>query len=156
TVWRARQKRRLEMKRPLSDIVVDVVDECYRRVFRAQPGSENERIAERAILMAISDARAQKSASLLWWGVYRNARHSVRRGDARLRAALQESARLARVGIATGGVRGFVHVESPEGLCIARDLSDHLHAAAKQCGRHGPRVLEGLLNEESSREISKA
>jgi hypothetical protein len=144
------------MKKTLPDVIVDVARECYDRLERLQPGSEDADTVEHAISLALSERRPAKAKDLLLKDVLRNARHSVRRSRARFLHAVNETAHLAAEGVATGATLGFVEVETPEDICIANDLEQTLHAEACRCGRHGPRVLEGLLGGETSQTIAAA
>jgi hypothetical protein len=144
------------MKKTLPDVVVDVARDCYDRLDRLQPGSEDAETVEHAISLALSERRPAKAKDLLLNDVLRNARHSVRRSRARYLQAVGETGHLAAEGVATGATRGFVEFETPEDICIANDLEQTLHDEACRCGRHGVRVLEGLLDGETSEAIAAA
>lgn len=144
------------MNDALSDVGVEVALECYKRVRRLRDGSPEEEAAEHAILMALSSRRDQKDKPLLLHDVLQDGRRSTTRSRARYLTAVQESGHLAQRGVATGGTRAFVETETPEDICIARDLVHRLKHEAGQCGSHGPRVLEGLLDGETTREMATA
>lgn len=144
------------MNKTLPDVVTDVAWDCYDRLDRLQPGSEDAETVEHAISLALSERRPAKAKDLLLNDVLRNARHSVRRSRARYLQAVDETGHLASEGVATGATRGFIEVETPEDICIAKDLEQTLHAEACGCGRHGLRVLEGLLGGETSQMIATA
>jgi hypothetical protein len=135
---------------------VDVLVDLYARVRKLRDGSEEADAAERAISMTLSEKRRAKDKELLLNDVLRNGRHSVRRSRARFANAVEESGQLASRGIATGATRGFVDYETPEHHFLANELTRHLEQQACRCGRHGPRVLEGLLDGETSREMMTA
>jgi hypothetical protein len=88
--------------------------------------------------------------------VLRNGRHSVRRSRARQATAVEETGRLAERGITTGATRGFVECETPEQISLANELEGSLREEGRRCGRHGERVLDGLLGGETSSEIAVA
>ena len=90
------------MKKILPDVVVDVARECYDRLDRLQPGSEDAETVEHAISLALSERRSAKAKDLLLNDVLRNARHSVRRSRARYVQTVEETGYLAAEGIATG------------------------------------------------------
>ena len=106
--------------------------------------------------MVLSERRPTKPKELLLNDVLRNARHSIRRSRARQAAAIEETGRLATRGIATGATRGFVEHETPEQICLANELERWLREEARDCGRHGERVLDGLLAGETNSEIAVA
>jgi hypothetical protein len=144
------------MTKIVPDVVIDVARDCYSRLDRLQPGSEDAEIAEHAVSLVLSERRPTKPKDLLLNDVLRNARHSVRRSRARYVQAVEESGHLAARDVATGATRGFVERETPEDICIANELGQILHAEACRCGRHGPRVLEGLLGGEPNHTIAAA
>ena len=144
------------MNQTLPDVVVDVAVECYGRLARLQAGSEDADTVEHAVSLVLSERRDAKPKELLLNDVLRNARHSVRRSRARYLQAVEETGRLAAAGIATGGTGGFVTAETPAEICIANELEQALAAEACRCGHHGPRVLSGLLDGETSETIAAA
>ena len=144
------------MKKTLPDVAIDVARDCYDWLDRLQPGSEDAETVEHALSLVLSERRWAKPKDLLLHDVVRNARHSVRRSRARYLQAVDETGQFAAEGVATGATRGFVEVETPEDICIANDLEQTLHAEACRCGHHGPRVLEGLLDGETSQTIAAA
>jgi hypothetical protein len=142
------------VNKAVPDVVVDVARDCYDRLDRLQPGSEDAETVEHAISLALSERRWTKEKDLLRNDVLRNARHSVRRSRARYLKAIDEAGHLAAEGVATGATLGLVEVETPEDICIANELEQTLQAEACRCGRHGPRVLQGLLDGETSQTIA--
>lgn len=63
---------------------------------------------------------------------------------------------MANQGIATGAIAGFVDNDSPEQRVLARELIRLLRARATELGGAAPRVLAGLLVEETELETAAA
>lgn len=144
------------MPEDLNEVFVEVALACYDRVRKLQPGSEDAEAAEHAISMALRGDRTEKDGGRLLADLLHNSRFSVRRSRARRLRAMEECGNLARQGIVTGAAPGLVDRETPETACIAGELSGHLSEEASRCGSHGPRVLRGLLADETYDEISNA
>jgi len=144
------------MPEDLNEVFVDVALACYDRVRKLQPGSEDAEAAEHAISMALRGNRTERDRSRLLANLLHNSRFSLRRGRARRARAMEECRSLARQGIVTGAARGFIDRETPETTRIASELTERLSEEASRCGSHGPRVLRGLLADETYDEISNA
>lgn len=143
----------------LDDVYVDVAKECYRRVTELKEcfgDGEEAAIAEHAIEMALFGDRPLKDKDRLLDDVMRNARFSVRRSTARGLRATEEVGHLARRNMVTGGSPGFFDDERPEDIVMAHELEECLRDEACRCGKHGERVLAGLIIGESAHETAAA
>lgn len=140
----------------LSGATVEVVERCQRHLLLLEPGSEAADTAEHAITLALSPDRPPKDADLLFGDVLRDARRTVLRSHARRLRAVKEAGHMAAQGFATGGTAGFTDHDTPESCCLARELIGLLGTRATALGGVAPRVLAGLLADETEAETAAA
>jgi hypothetical protein len=140
----------------LSATASEVVERCQRHLKLLEPGSEAAEIAEHATSLALSQKRPAKQSELLLGDVLRDARRTVRRSKARRLRLVSDLGRFAGQGIATGALAGFAEHETPETRALARELIALLSARAHELGGAAPRVLAGLLAEETEAETAVA
>jgi hypothetical protein len=144
------------MNQALSGAAGDVVERCQRRLRLLDPGSEAAEATEHAITLALSPNRPLKDPDLLLGDALRDARRTVTRTRSRTLRAVHEAGRMARQGIATGAAAGFVDDDSPERRILAHELISRLRLRAAALGGPAPRVLAGLLVEETELETAQA
>lgn len=140
----------------IGGVVRDVMEECYRRAAVLEPGSEGAEAAEHAITLTLSEDRDHTSAKHLLADVLADGRKQFRRGTARRLRAEQACGDHAVLGIPTGLSRGFVCEDTPESIVVAADLADSLHVHSEAVSEHGPRVLDGMLADETVDETAAA
>lgn len=136
--------------------VAEVVERCQQRLTFLAPGSEGAEITEHAVSLALSNERPQKQAELLLGDVLRDSRRTVVRSRARRLRLVSDLGRLASDGIATGGLSGFADYDTPERRVLAREFIALLRARADEIGGATPRVLAGLLINETESETARA
>jgi hypothetical protein len=136
--------------------VGEVVERCQHHLTLLEPGSEPAEITEHAISLALSTERQQKQTELLLGDVLRDSRRTVLRSRTRRLRLVSDLGRLAGEGIATGGLSGFADYETPELHALARELIALLRARACELGGPAPRVLAGLLVNETEAETAQA
>lgn len=134
----------------------EAAEACSDLAKRSRAGSETEEAAELATVLAISERREERDPQRLLGDVLRNARFTTRRSRARRLRSVEECGRLAASGVATGLSLGFVDHDTPADRAVAREMIDCLHNEACKCGKHGTRVLAGLLGGETTREIASS
>jgi hypothetical protein len=144
------------MTQTLSVTASDVVKRCQRHVKLLEPGSEAAEVTEHAISLALSPNRPEKQAELLLGDVLRDARRTVVRSKSRHLRLVSEVGRFAEQGISTGAVSGYSDHETPEQRVLARALLELLRTRAQELGGAAPRVLAGLLVDETELETAEA
>lgn len=144
------------MDQALSGAAGEVVERCQRHLRLLDPGSDAAEATEHAITLAMSPDRPPKDPDLLLGDVLRDARRTVGRSRTRQLRVVGEVGRMAAQGITTGGFGGFVDEGSPERRVLARELIGLLRVRAVEIGDPAPRVLAGLLAEETELETAAA
>jgi hypothetical protein len=144
------------MDQALSGAAGEVVGRFQRHLRLLEPGSEAAEATEHAITLALSPDRPSKDPDLLFGDALRDARRSVARSRHRRLRVVSEAGRIAAQGIPTGATAGFVDHDSPERRLLARELVGLLRVRAAELGGAAPRVLAGLLTEESELETAAA
>jgi hypothetical protein len=144
------------MDQALSGAAGEVVERCQRHLRLLKPGTEAAEATEHAITLALSPDRPEKEADLLLGDALRDARRSVVRSRRRKLRVVNEAGRLAAQSVATGASAGFIEQDTPERRLLARELISLLRARATQLGGAAPRVLAGLIAEETELETAAA
>jgi hypothetical protein len=144
------------MNHALSGAAGEVVERCQRHLRLLDPGSDAAEATEHAITLALSPDRPPKDPDLLLGDVLRDARRTISRSRARTLSVVADAGRLAHDGIATGGTAGFVDDDTPERRVVAGELVSLLRRRAAELGGAAPRVLAGLLVEETELESARA
>jgi hypothetical protein len=144
------------MTHTLSATAGEVVERCQRHLKLLEPGSEAAEITEHAISLALSPRRPDKQSELLLGDVLRDARRTVVRSKARHLRLVSDVGRFAEQGIATGGLSGFADQDTPELRLLARELIELLRTRAQELGGTAPRILAGLLVDETELETAAA
>lgn len=144
------------MNQALSGAAGEVVERCQRHLRLLDPGSDAAEVTEHATTLALSPDRPAKDPELLLGDALRDARRTVARSRTRRLAVVADAGRMAAQGIATGATAGFVDEDSPERRLLARELITLLRTRAAEIGEPAPRVLAGLLTEETELETAMA
>jgi len=122
------------------------IGDLQKRVFRSSPGSEREDAAERAISLALLNGTRRHDPCYFERNLRRDGRRSMIRSKQRTRYMLARVTGVARTGGCTCIAEGTA--ASPEAEYMATALYHQLLCAAANTGRHGPRVLHGMLSGE--------
>lgn len=144
------------MNHALSGAAGEVVERSQRHLRLLEPGSEAAEATEHAITLALSPDRPPKDPDLLLGDALRDARRSVVRSRRRRLRVVGEAGRMAADGIPTGATAGFIDHDTPERRILARELLGLLRVRAAELGGAAPRVLAGLLAEETELETATA
>lgn len=125
-----------------------VVSKLQERRAKAQPGSRDEQIVERALDLALSEQRTQQNPNYLYRDVMRNATYAHDRGLRRYGVALSRS---ATSGTTSKDVQSGTAIDAgtSSGVVEADDLRRYLIARADSLGAQGVPFLERLLDGES-------
>lgn len=141
------------MARPAQDAGSGVAASLYSQLAKLPEGSEPAEIAERAL--SLVSRHRKLSGANVYFDVWRNARYSYRRSQARARRMLSELTDSHPTGFglaASGGQR----VPTPEEYAVAQDLEDRIRASAERLSPLGARCLEGMLIGEPAEETAQA
>ena len=140
-----------------NDVRVSVIRRLQSIAEEVPPGTETFEIADHAIDLALSTARAQATpAPLLFRNVWRNARYIVRRrrATALVLDPLSEDSPIGRK-IADGALIPPSAPHTLEDHAVAADLEARIRWEAARLDRCGAQCFDGLLAGESLDETAR-
>jgi hypothetical protein len=139
----------------VSPITFEVVESLQHELAKAQPGSTQEGILEKALDYALSDDRPRVSAPFLQHDVLRDARKAVYRTAA---LAQRFQSQLDHIVARGGRLAGFGLVDSgsPERLFLASELEGAVRSEiSRRSGSMGIRCFDGMLDGDSVDESAR-
>jgi hypothetical protein len=139
------------------DVVADVQEIVQNLELKGASADDVEAV-EKAIDLAINRRFSAKPKEFLKRDVLRDGARTTRRTKKRQRQVGERyGAHQPRQVTGKRRVPGeFTAMETPASLARAAELEDHLHDEACECGAHGPRVLAGLIDGETTKVAAEA
>jgi hypothetical protein len=139
-----------------STVRLRAAERCYALAAHHAPGSTAADAAEQAILYVLSARRRADDGSILVRDALHDGARTVSRAQRSLRRVEHELTYLARQGVATAGSVGEPSTDEVLDRVVARETLKRLQDHAAGLGGFAPRVLAGMLLEESELETAAA
>lgn len=139
-----------------SAVRLRAVERCYALTARHAPGSQAADAAEQAILYVLSDRRSAEDEGVLVRDALHDGARTVNRAHLSQLRMKGEMAYLANEGVSTGGAVAKATTDEVLERVLMREALSRLRDQAVELGGFAPRVLAGMLVDESELETAAA